>query len=133
MPGKLLVAGNAHLKTKKKPTEPKTWTTKKNHVDADDEDEDVDDEDEDVHDEHLDDEDVDVTDDDDEEERWENLLQQESKGSLLEEEAASEEESEEVGCIIMDGGEIWAAHMSNSKPHHNLHHQPSSHSAHLGV
>ncbi|KAH9570727.1 hypothetical protein CY35_02G056400 [Sphagnum magellanicum] len=31
----------------------------------------------------------------------------------------------------MDGGEIWAAHMSNSKPHHNLHHQPSSHSAHL--
>ncbi|CAM6042902.1 unnamed protein product [Sphagnum compactum] len=31
----------------------------------------------------------------------------------------------------MDGGEIWAAHMSNSKPQYNLHHQPSSHSAHL--
>lgn len=115
-------------------------------VDADDEDEDVQEEDEnvdeeneddevdeEVDDEHLDDEDVDVADDDDEEERWENLLRQESKGSLLEEEAASEEEQEEVGCIIMDGGEIWAAHMSNSKPHHNLHHQPSSHSAHLGV
>ncbi len=27
LPGKLLVAGNAHLKTKRKPTEPKTWTT----------------------------------------------------------------------------------------------------------